>query len=47
MLLRFPAVARVLDEIFLSLWNGPYVQRLDPEKEYSPPRIKQIIVLSN
>ena len=37
--LRRPAVARVLDEIFLSLWNGPYVQRLDPEKEYSPPRI--------
>ena len=37
--LRRPAVARVLDEIFLSLWNGPYVQRLDPDKEYTPPRI--------
>jgi phosphatidylserine/phosphatidylglycerophosphate/cardiolipin synthase-like enzyme len=37
--LRRPAVARTLDEIFLSLWNGPYVQRLDPNKEYSPPRI--------
>ena len=38
-LLRRKAVARVLDEIFLSLWNGPYVQRLDPDKEYIPPRI--------
>jgi phosphatidylserine/phosphatidylglycerophosphate/cardiolipin synthase-like enzyme len=37
--LRLPAVARVLDEIFLSLWNGPYAQRLDPEKEYTPPKI--------
>ena len=37
--LRLPAVARVLDELFLSLWNGPYVQRLDPDKEYAPPRI--------
>lgn len=37
--LRLPAVARVLDEIFLSLWNGPYVQRLDPEKKYFPPKI--------
>jgi phosphatidylserine/phosphatidylglycerophosphate/cardiolipin synthase-like enzyme len=37
--LRRPAVARVLDELFLSLWNGPYVQRLDPDKEYQPPRI--------
>jgi phosphatidylserine/phosphatidylglycerophosphate/cardiolipin synthase-like enzyme len=37
--LRRPAVARVLDEIFLSLWNGPYVQRLDPNKKYALPRI--------
>jgi phosphatidylserine/phosphatidylglycerophosphate/cardiolipin synthase-like enzyme len=37
--LRRPDVARVLDGIFFSLWNGPYVQRLDPEKEYVPPRI--------
>jgi phosphatidylserine/phosphatidylglycerophosphate/cardiolipin synthase-like enzyme len=37
--LRLPAVARVLDDIFLSLWNGPYVQRLEQEKEYTPPRI--------
>jgi phosphatidylserine/phosphatidylglycerophosphate/cardiolipin synthase-like enzyme len=37
--LRLPAVARILDEIFLSLWNGPYVQRLDPKKKYTPPRI--------
>jgi len=37
--LRRPAAARVLDEIFLSLWNGPYVHKLDPEKEYQPPRI--------
>jgi phosphatidylserine/phosphatidylglycerophosphate/cardiolipin synthase-like enzyme len=38
--LRLPAIARVLDGIFLSLWNGPYAQRLDPGKKYSPPRIK-------
>ena len=37
--LRRPEVARVLDGIFLSLWNGPYVQRLDPDREYDPPRI--------
>jgi len=37
--LRQPAVARVLDEIFLSLWDGPYARRLDPEKMYAPPRI--------
>ena len=37
--LRLPAVARVLDGIFASLWNGPYVQRLDPDREYVPPRI--------
>ena len=37
--LRRPAVARVLDELFLSLWNGPFVQRLDPDREYHPPRI--------
>jgi phosphatidylserine/phosphatidylglycerophosphate/cardiolipin synthase-like enzyme len=37
--LRRPAVARVLDELFLSLWDGPYAQRLDPDKKYSPPRI--------
>jgi phosphatidylserine/phosphatidylglycerophosphate/cardiolipin synthase-like enzyme len=39
--LRSPANARVLDKMFLSLWNGPYVQRLDPEKEYTPPRINK------
>ncbi|MBN2400107.1 MAG: phospholipase [Candidatus Aminicenantes bacterium] len=37
--LRRPEIARVLDEIFLSLWNGPYVQRLDPDRNYTPPRI--------
>ncbi len=37
--LRLPQVARVLDEIFLSLWNGPYVHKLDPDKKYQPPRI--------
>jgi phosphatidylserine/phosphatidylglycerophosphate/cardiolipin synthase-like enzyme len=37
--LRRLEIARVLDEIFLSLWKGPYVQRLDPNKEYQPPRI--------
>jgi phosphatidylserine/phosphatidylglycerophosphate/cardiolipin synthase-like enzyme len=38
-ILKRPDIARVLDEIFLSLWNGPYAQRVDPEKKYSPPRI--------
>jgi len=38
--LRLPQVARVLDDIFLSLWNGPYVTRLEPDKKYQPPRIK-------
>lgn len=37
--LRRPEVALVLDEIFLSLWNGPYVHKLDPDKKYLPPRI--------
>jgi phosphatidylserine/phosphatidylglycerophosphate/cardiolipin synthase-like enzyme len=37
--LRMPSVARVLDEIFASLWKGPYAQRLDPDKEYNPPKI--------
>lgn len=37
--LKRPDIARVLDEIFSSLWDGPYVQRLDSDKEYSPPRI--------
>ena len=37
--LKRPDIARVLDEIFISLWNGPYVHKLDPEKEYQAPRI--------
>lgn len=37
--LRRPAVAKVLDALFLSLWDGPYVHRLDPDKEYQAPRI--------
>jgi phosphatidylserine/phosphatidylglycerophosphate/cardiolipin synthase-like enzyme len=37
--LRRPEIARVLDVIFLSLWNGPYARRLDPGKEYHAPRI--------
>ncbi len=36
---RSPDIARVLDELFLSLWNGPYVHKLDPEREYQAPRI--------
>jgi phosphatidylserine/phosphatidylglycerophosphate/cardiolipin synthase-like enzyme len=39
MVLRLPAVAGTLDEIFASLWDGPYVWRLDPDREYQPPRI--------
>lgn len=38
-ILKRRGIARVLDEIFLSLWNGPYVHKLDPEKEYQAPRI--------
>jgi phosphatidylserine/phosphatidylglycerophosphate/cardiolipin synthase-like enzyme len=34
-----PAVARVLDQLFLSLWDGRYVHKLDPDKEYQVPRI--------
>ncbi len=37
--LRRPEVARVLDRLLLSLWDGPYVHKLDPEKEYPAPRI--------
>ena len=37
--LKRPGIARVLDEIFLSLWNGPYAHKLDPDKEYQAPRI--------
>jgi phosphatidylserine/phosphatidylglycerophosphate/cardiolipin synthase-like enzyme len=37
--LKRPEIARVLDEIFNSLWDGPYACRLDPDKEYAPPRI--------
>lgn len=37
--LRRPDIARVLDALFLSLWNGPYVQELYPDKDYAPPRI--------
>jgi HKD family nuclease len=38
-ILKRPDIARVLDELFSSLWNGPYARRLDPEKEYQAPRI--------
>jgi phosphatidylserine/phosphatidylglycerophosphate/cardiolipin synthase-like enzyme len=38
-IVKRPEIARVLDEIFLSLWNGPYVQKLDPDREYPAPRI--------
>ena len=38
-ILRRLGVAKVLDTLFLSLWNGPYVQRLDPDKEYQAPKI--------
>jgi phosphatidylserine/phosphatidylglycerophosphate/cardiolipin synthase-like enzyme len=37
--LRRPAIARILDEIFLSLWSGPYVYQLDLDKEYQAPKI--------
>ena len=38
-MLKRPDIARVLDEIFLSLWNGPYARKLEPDREYRPPRI--------
>jgi phosphatidylserine/phosphatidylglycerophosphate/cardiolipin synthase-like enzyme len=38
-ILRRPDVARLLDALFLSLWNGPYVRRLDPDGEYQAPKI--------
>jgi phosphatidylserine/phosphatidylglycerophosphate/cardiolipin synthase-like enzyme len=38
-IVKRPGIARVLDEIFLSLWNGPYVHKLDPDWEYPAPRI--------
>jgi len=38
--LRQPEVARTLDTIFLSLWNGPYVRRLEPGRAYIPPRLR-------
>lgn len=38
-ILKRANIARVLDEIFQSLWNGPYVRKLDPEQEYQAPRI--------
>ena len=37
--LRRPDIARVLDALFLSLWNGPYVHKLDPDKDYQAPKI--------
>ena len=38
-ILKRPDIARVLDEIFTSLWDGPYAHKLDPDKEYQAPRI--------
>lgn len=38
-ILKRPDIARVLDSLFLSLWNGPYVHKLDPESEYRAPKI--------
>ncbi len=37
--LRRPDIARVLDRLFLSLWDGQYAHKLDPDKEYQAPRI--------
>ncbi|MBN2344781.1 MAG: phospholipase [Candidatus Aminicenantes bacterium] len=37
--LRRPGIARVLDKIFASLWDGPYAHKLDPDREYRAPRI--------
>lgn len=38
-ILKRPDIAKVLDALFLSLWNGPYVHRLDPDKDYQAPKI--------
>ena len=37
--LRRKKTARILDRLFDQLWNSPYCYPVDPEKEYSPPRI--------
>jgi sugar-specific transcriptional regulator TrmB len=37
--LRLPEVARPLDAVFLSLWNGPYATLVQPGQTYIPPRI--------
>lgn len=38
-ILKRPEIARVLDALFLSLWKGPYVHKLDPDREYQAPQI--------
>lgn len=30
-----------LDRFFLDLWDGPYAERLDPAKQYTPPRVAE------
>jgi phosphatidylserine/phosphatidylglycerophosphate/cardiolipin synthase-like enzyme len=29
-----------LDDVFSRLWDGPYAERVDPDREYEPPRIE-------
>jgi phosphatidylserine/phosphatidylglycerophosphate/cardiolipin synthase-like enzyme len=35
-----PAVVRRLQRIFSQGWSGPYAEDLDPNKRYTPPRLK-------
>jgi len=37
---RSPEVAKTLDRLFNELWNSSYTYPVDPEKEYTPPRVK-------
>lgn len=40
LIIRRPAVARQGSRIFQTLWSSPYAVPVDPQKEYTPPRIK-------
>jgi phosphatidylserine/phosphatidylglycerophosphate/cardiolipin synthase-like enzyme len=33
-------VAKILDKLFISLWNSKYSYPVQPDKEYTPPKIK-------
>ncbi len=37
---HIPEIAKILERLFNELWNSKYTDRVDPEKEYLPPRIE-------